>query len=43
MKGDKKMYPIYLILVTIGVILFTFGYIGDIVEELVSKHKTDRK
>ena len=37
------MYPIYLVFVAIGVILFTFGYVGDIVEELVSKHKTNRK
>ncbi len=37
------MFPIYLIFVAVGVVLFSVGYVGQIVDELVSqKHKKDR-
>jgi hypothetical protein len=31
------MFPIYLILVAVGVVLFSAGYIGQIVDELIEE------
>lgn len=31
------MFPIYLIFVAIGVILFSVGYIGQIIDELIEE------
>lgn len=31
------MFPIYLILVAVGVVLFSMGYIGQIVDELIEE------
>ena len=31
------MFPIYLILVAVGVVLFSGGYIGQIVDELIEE------
>jgi hypothetical protein len=31
------MFPIYLILVAVGVVLFSAGYIGQIIDELIEE------
>ena len=31
------MFPMYLILVAVGVVLFSMGYIGQIVDELIEE------
>ena len=36
-KEIKKMFPIYLILVAVGVVFFSAGYIGQIVDELIEE------
>ena len=38
------MSPIYLIFVVVGVCMFSMGYIGQILDEIISStHKDERK